>query len=51
MEDKIHLYSLNPKSVTRKELFGFNDPITNSFVPGLVSKVITPAMEMEGSEK
>lgn len=45
MEDPITLYTINPKSVTRKELFGYNDPITNSFIPGVVSKVITPAME------
>ena len=35
--DPITLYKLNPKSLTRKELFGYNDEFTNSFVHGVVS--------------
>lgn len=49
--DVVKLYKLNPKSLTRKELFGFTDPITGSFIPGVVSKVITPAMEATDTNK
>ena len=45
LNDNIILYKLNPKSITRKELFGYNDHITNSFIPGIVSKIIIPVLD------
>ena len=46
MGDIIKMYLMNPKSLTRKELFGYSDPITNSFIHGVVSKIITAALEI-----
>jgi dynein heavy chain len=39
------IYALNPKSITQEELFGFNDIYTNTFTHGIVSKIITGALE------
>jgi dynein heavy chain len=36
---------MNPKAVTINELFGFNDIYTNTFTHGIVSKLVTQAME------
>ena len=41
----IKIYALNPKSITQAELFGFNDIFTNTFTHGIVSKLITGALE------
>jgi len=42
---QIKIYALNPKSITQEELFGFNDIYTNTFTHGIVSKIITGALE------
>ena len=51
LKDTVHVYKLNPKSVTRGELFGWNDEYTNNFNHGIVSKLVTNALEIEGTEK
>lgn len=40
MNDPITIYEMNPKALTRKELFGYSDPYTNVFIHGVVSKLI-----------
>lgn len=42
---KVDSHKLNPKAVTINELFGFNDIYTNTFTHGIVSKIVTQAME------
>ena len=42
---------MNPKALTRKELFGYNDEYTNSFVHGVVSKIIISALEIPNNHK
>ena len=44
MGQKIDLFKLNPKSITKEELFGCNDLFTNTFTHGIVSKIITQAL-------
>lgn len=51
MLDKIHLYKLNPKSITIGDLFGWNDVFTNTFNHGIVSKLVTNALEEDNEEK
>lgn len=45
------LFKLNPKAVTINELFGFNDLYTNTFTHGIVSKLVTQAMEDSSDSK
>ena len=51
MEDKVHLHKLNPKSITSGDLFGWNDVYTNTFNHGIVSKLVTNALEETNAEK
>ena len=47
----INIYSLNPKAITQNELFGWNDIFTNTFTHGMVSKIITGALEISNDIK
>lgn len=42
---------LNPKSVTEEELFGVNDVYTNTFTHGIVSKLVTTALDTPNEVK
>ena len=42
---------MNPKSLTRKELFGYSDPYTNVFIHGVVSKLIDQALSIPDTNK
>ena len=43
----VEQYRLNPKSVTRGELFGYTNVLTNEWTDGLVSKLVNDAVESE----
>jgi dynein heavy chain len=45
MFNKVKTYLLNPKSITEGELFGLMDIFTNTFSHGIVSKIVTEALE------
>jgi dynein heavy chain len=50
--EKVELFKINPKSVSLNELFGFNDPFTNTFVHGIGGKLFTSLAESpSGSRK
>ena len=51
LNDSITSYKLNPKSLTQKELFGYNDQFTGTFIHGVVSKIILGALEDEKKNK
>ena len=48
---KVQTYILNPKSITEGELFGINDITTNTFTHGVVSKIVTQALEIPNEVK
>ena len=43
----VEQYRLNPKSVTRGELFGYTNLLTNEWTDGLVSKLVNDAVNSE----
>ena len=43
----VEQYRLNPKSVTRGELFGYTNLLTNEWTDGLVSKLVNNAVNIE----
>ena len=47
MHAPVEQYRLNPKSVTRGELFGYTNILTNEWTDGLVSKLVNDAVESE----
>ena len=47
MHAPVEQYRLNPKSVTRGELFGYTDLLTNEWTDGLVSKLVNDAVESD----
>ena len=48
---KVQTFVLNPKSITEGELFGINDITTNTFTHGIVSKLVTQALEVSNDIK
>ena len=47
MHAPVEQFRLNPKAVTRGELFGYTDLLTNEWTDGLVSKLVNDAVESE----
>lgn len=47
MHAPVEQFRLNPKSVTRGELFGYTNLMTNEWTDGLVSKLVNDAVESE----
>lgn len=50
MHSPVEQYRLNPKAVTRGELFGFTNLLTNEWTDGLVSRLVNDAVESEKPE-
>lgn len=48
---EVKTYILNPKAVTQEELYGWNDITTDTFTHGIVSKLVTGAMEISNDIK